>query len=285
MPARRTYTRDSRGRFASAGGSGGKRTSKRTSPRLTARQQQAVDAAKRAGQTGRVGRATRQAVARLKASRSKLTANSSPQQRAAVTRANRLALAMLNRQRMPAAVRAGTIKPRQKVARQLPPRRATNGIRPGPRTSRAKPPANGIRPMPGASGNSAILRKISKLQQQRQREQRWLEMNSARALADRLRGGTDAEIASVFLRSFGGAAGQRLIQRRAQRAARMAAQGNQVARKALALYDQQLAAMPPDKRGRKSRREAAAAKAASSIVPGPRNPNRPSKPSRRRKRS
>jgi len=283
VPARRTYTRDSRGRFASAGGSTSKRTSKRTSPRLTARQQQAVDAAKRAGQTGRVGRATRQAVARLKASRSKLTANSSPQQRAAVTRANRLALAMLNRQRMPAAVRSGTIKPRQTVTRQLPPQRTTNGIRPGPSTSRAKPPANNIRPMLGS--NSAILRKTSELQKERQQYQRWLEMNSARALADRLRGGTDAEIASVFLGSFGGAAGQRLIQRRAQRAARMAAQGNQVARKALALYDQQLVAMLPDKRGRKSRREAAAAKAVSNIVPGPRNPNRPSKPSRRRKRS
>lgn len=96
----------------------------------------------------------------------------------------------------------------------------------------------------------------------------------AQALGDRLKGGVDAEIASAVLKSLGGRLGRQQIQRRARRAARLAASGSKPAARALRLYDQQLAAMGPGKASRK---------ASNNIKPGPRNANPERKPKRKRK--
>lgn len=98
----------------------------------------------------------------------------------------------------------------------------------------------------------------------------------AQAIADRLKGGIDAEIASITLGSLGGRLGRQQIQRRARRAALKASRGSKPAAKAVQLYDRQLAAMGPGKPSRKAK---------SNIVPGPRNTNQPpKKPKRKRKK-
>ncbi|MBU6251225.1 MAG: hypothetical protein KGO47_08680 [Cyanobacteria bacterium REEB417] len=91
---RRSYVRDNRGRFASTpGGSGSKKPAKgrsastgRPQPR-TFRQRQQASLDRRPGQGGYLGKATREAKAKLRASKAKLKTNATPQQRAAVTRA------------------------------------------------------------------------------------------------------------------------------------------------------------------------------------------------------
>lgn len=102
----RSYTRDARGRFASTGTTGRKPKPART----TFRQRQAVSLARQRRQTGRLGSATREAKARLKASRQKLGANASPQQKAAVTRAARMAAALAGQRRIKAGPQAGVLR-------------------------------------------------------------------------------------------------------------------------------------------------------------------------------
>jgi hypothetical protein len=95
---RRSYVRDGRGRFASTPGGGGPSGSKkparkgrsastgRPQPR-TFRQRGQAQLDRRPGQGGYLGKATKEAKARLKAAKAKLKASPSAQQRAAVTRA------------------------------------------------------------------------------------------------------------------------------------------------------------------------------------------------------
>lgn len=107
---RRSYARDARGRFASTGTTGRKAKPART----TFRQRQAVSLAKKRGQTGFMGSATRTAKARLKASKAKLTPGASRQQKAAVTRAQRMAAALAGQRRIKTATPAGVMKGRVK---------------------------------------------------------------------------------------------------------------------------------------------------------------------------
>lgn len=84
---RRNYTRDASGRFASTPGGGpARKRAARTTPK-TFRQRQQASLDRRPGRGGFLGGATREARAKLKASRAKLKANATPQQKAAVTRA------------------------------------------------------------------------------------------------------------------------------------------------------------------------------------------------------
>ena len=103
--ARRNYVRDGRGRFSSTPGGGAAKK-----PRTTFRQRQAVSLARQRKQTGRLGSATREAKARLAASRKKLTPNASPQQKAAVTRAKRMAAALAGERRIKTVAPAGVIR-------------------------------------------------------------------------------------------------------------------------------------------------------------------------------
>ena len=69
----------------------------------------------------------------------------------------------------------------------------------------------------------------------------------ARALTDRFKGGVDGEMARITLRTMGSGSGRVQIERRARRAADLAARGSKVAARAGAVYDNQLAAMGPGK--------------------------------------
>lgn len=93
----RTYTRDNRGRFASSPGGGPKTKPK---PRTSFRQRQAVSLARSRGQTGRLGSATKAAKARLKATKARTGAGASPQQKAALTRAKRMASMLAGERRV-----------------------------------------------------------------------------------------------------------------------------------------------------------------------------------------
>ena len=107
---RRSYTRDARGRFASTPGGG----AKPKPPRTSFRQRQAVSLARGRGQTGRLGSATKAAKARLKATRARTGAGASPQQKAALTRAKRMAAALAGERRVKTAQKAGVVKGRVK---------------------------------------------------------------------------------------------------------------------------------------------------------------------------
>lgn len=106
----RSYTRDARGRFASTPGGG----AKPKPPRTSFRQRQAVSLARGRGQTGRLGSATKAAKARLKATRARTGAGASPQQKAALTRAKRMAAALAGERRVKTAQKAGVVKGRVK---------------------------------------------------------------------------------------------------------------------------------------------------------------------------
>ena len=106
--ARRNYVRDGKGRFASTPGGGPARKAKPA--RTSFRQRQAVSLARQRKQTGRLGSATREAKAKLQASRRKLATNASPQQKAAVTRAARMAAALAGQRRIQAGPQAGVIR-------------------------------------------------------------------------------------------------------------------------------------------------------------------------------
>lgn len=115
---RRSYVRDGRGRFASTpgGSSGGKKPAKgrsastgRPQPR-TFRQRQQASLDRRPGQGGYLGKATREAKAKLRASKAKLKTNATPQQRAAVTRAAIRAEGASPVTRMRRAAPAGVLK-------------------------------------------------------------------------------------------------------------------------------------------------------------------------------
>ncbi|MBU6251205.1 MAG: hypothetical protein KGO47_08580 [Cyanobacteria bacterium REEB417] len=106
--ARRNYVRDNRGRFASTPGGG---PAKKAKPvRTSFRQRQAVSLARQRGQTGRLGSATKAMKAKLAASRKKLATNASPQQKAAVTRAARMAAMLAGQRRIKAGARAGVLR-------------------------------------------------------------------------------------------------------------------------------------------------------------------------------
>ncbi len=102
----RNYVRDANGRFASTGTTG----RKPKPPRTSFRQRQAVSLARQRRQTGRLGSATREAKARLAASRKKLGTNASPQQKAAVTRAKRMAAMLAGERRIRTAPQAGVLR-------------------------------------------------------------------------------------------------------------------------------------------------------------------------------
>ena len=104
---RRSYVRDSNGRFASTPGGGASRKAK---PSPGFRRSQQVKLAKQRGQTGRLGSATKEARARLKASKAKLTPGASRQQRAAVTRAQRTVAALAGQRRIAGARPAGVLR-------------------------------------------------------------------------------------------------------------------------------------------------------------------------------
>lgn len=240
----RTYKRDAGGRFASNGGSG-------RGPAKVGR------AGPRGGKTGTRAEQRRNAKAqqaRSQAFRSKATPSAAK-----------------------AAWKAAAGAAR-KAARSGP----RNGIRPTGGSLGAKPARSVIKPGPragkGRSGGLNTNRQIKDAWRAQRREQvgqaRWMARTQARALADRLSGGLNAEIAGITLRNLGSKLGVQQVKRRARRAARLAAAGSKPAARAAQLYDQQLAAMPPGKPSRKGK---------SNIRPGPRNANPEKKPKRTRK--
>lgn len=92
--ASRTYSRDARGRFASGGGGGGGGGSRKGGS-ATFRQKQAAKLASQRGQVGRLGSATKAAMAKLRAAKAKAGENPTAGQRAAITKASRQAAAMV----------------------------------------------------------------------------------------------------------------------------------------------------------------------------------------------
>jgi hypothetical protein len=129
----RSYTRDARGRFASTPGGG----AKSKPPRTSFRQRQAVSLARSRGQTGRLGSATKAAKARLKATRARTGAGASPQQKAALTRAKRMAAALAGERRVKTAGGAGILRG---AAAKGVKKAAGARVRPG---AAAKPPQRG----------------------------------------------------------------------------------------------------------------------------------------------
>jgi hypothetical protein len=118
------------------------------------------------------------------------------------------------------------------------------------------------------------LRPISsRLRKMKRENTRSFARFQARALADRLKGGIDAELAGITLRNLGSRLGRMQIQHRARRAARKAAAGSAPAARALELYRRQLAPTLP--KGKIKRRTG------NNIVPGPRNTTGPAKPKRK----
>ena len=116
--------------------------------------------------------------------------------------------------------------------------RGTNKLRDARRTAtrRMAGPAGVLRKPPRRmtlSGAVAVDRQMTRFQ--------------ARALTDRFKGGVNGEMARITLRTMGSGSGRVQIERRARRAADLAARGRQVAAKAGAVYDNQLAAMGPGK--------------------------------------
>lgn len=247
----RTYKRDSKGRFAGGGGS--------KDPRGPAK---VGRAGPRGGKVG--SRAEQRQAAKAQAARSTQFRGKAAQGRSAraAYKAAAGAARKAQKQGRPATTARSTIK-------------RTGGVLAPHRGARSN-----IRPLGGRNqGGLNTDRQIKAAWRRQRREQvegrRWMARTQARALADRLNGGLDAEIAGITLKSFGGRLGRQQIQRRARRAALKASRGSKPAAKALALYDQQLAAMGPGKKGRKGK---------SNIVPGPRNPNQPPKKTKRKRK-
>lgn len=165
--------------------------------------------------------------------------------------------------------------------------RRTGGLqRPGPR--------NNIRPFKpvgeaGAMGKAErrLIRAVDntvgafkklkssagRLRRMRRENMRWMARIQARAMADRLKGGIDTQLAGITLRTLGTRLGRQKIQQRARRAARKAAAGSAPAARALELYRRQLAPTLP--KGKPKRRTG------NNIVPGPRNTTQPPKPKRK----
>lgn len=241
----RTYHRDSRGRFT-GGGSGGNR-----GPAKVGR------AGPRGGKTGTKAeqrRAAKEQAARSAAFRSKATAG---REARAAWKSAAGAARIAGRSGARNGIRLTGGLPR--------PATAQNAIKPGPRAGKTR------------AGGLNTDRQIKDAWRQQRREQvdraRWMARTQAQALADRLKGGVDAEIAGVVLKNLGGRLGRQQIQRRARRAARLAASGSKPAARALQLYDQQLTAMGPGKASRKGE---------NNIKPGPRNANPEKKTKRKR---
>ena len=97
----------------------------------------------------------------------------------------------------------------------------------------------------------------------------------ARAMADRNKKGIDGDLAGITIKSMGIKYGMPVIRRRAERAAALAAKGSEKGKKALKIYGNQMAFMGPGKPKKK---------AASNIIPGPRNANPPPKKKRGRRK-
>lgn len=251
----RKYNRDSKGRFASggSGGSGGTPKARaavtRSAPKTTTARGRARTAETRARAALRAGGGTRAARSLATAQRARAWYKATG-----------------------SGTKRSRTKPREKPANGI---RRTGGLR------RPRPSGNTIKPGPrfGKARNGGLNsdRQIKDAWRAQRRDQvermRWMARTQARALADRLNGGIDGEIAGITLRSLGSKLGVQQVKRRARRAARLAAAGSKPAARAAQLYDQQLAAMPP---GRRSRR-----KAKNNIRPGPRNANPEKKPKRK----
>lgn len=159
----RTYVRDGRGRFASTPGGGGSSSRKparkgrspstgRPQPRtFRQRQQAALD--RRPGQGGYLGKATREAKARLRAAKAKQRSKPSPQQAAAVTRARIRAEGASPVVRLRRAPTTGALRgvkvPRAQGARRKPEAGSTGQTPVGPQQqSQPKPPRAPREPKP-----------------------------------------------------------------------------------------------------------------------------------------
>lgn len=138
---RRTYVRDANGRFASTPGGVG-----RAKKPQGFRRSQAVKLAEQRGQTGRLGAATKAARASLRASKAKLTPGASRQQKAAVSRARNMAIALSGRKAL-APAQSGRLKG-VKV-----PMASGRRVKPGqkPYISRAEPLTSGKGTLPSRS--------------------------------------------------------------------------------------------------------------------------------------
>ena len=243
----RTYNRDSRGRFTSGGGSG------------SGGSRGPVKVGRAGPRGGKVGtraeqrRAQQAQQQRTQQFSSKKTVSAAQQ---AYKQASRTARAGKPRNAIRTFTRPATTAARQTTARSV--------IVPGPRATQA-----------GGQIDKQAGRAAWRAKRREQVEQtRWRARTEARAMADRLRGGFDAQMARIVLNNFGSTLGAQQIKRRARRAAQLAAKGSKVAARALQMYDQQLAGMRPGK---------APKKASNSIRPGPRNANPEKKPKRKRK--
>ena len=270
--AGRTYNRDSRGRFASGGGSSGPRRG-----------------AKQAG-------GTLKARVSLAKSKAKLAANQTSAQRGAVTRASRK-LAEVRKQslrKMPTSGRPNTmrgkVQRRPVVGTAGSPR---NGIRAAGRLTGAR---NGIRRFNAPDTFDAQAAKLDRALKplkesgKRMRDiaaqakdvltdwKRQKGMHQARDIANRLRKGIVGEVARDLLKIMGTKEGQKAIHRRLARASTAAARGSKQGKKAVGMYLNQLAAMGPGK-SRKGKNTIVrgmgpwnpSKKVTNRIVPGPRN--------------
>jgi hypothetical protein len=103
----------------------------------------------------------------------------------------------------------------------------------------------------------------------------WTGRMVARAMADRNKKGIDGDLAGITIKSMGTKYGMPVVRRRAERAAALAAKGSEKGKKALKIYGNQMAFMGPGKPKKK---------AASNIIPGPRNANPPPKKKRGRRK-
>lgn len=247
----RTYKRDAKGRFAGGGG-----TKDPRGPAKVGR------AGPRGGKVG--SRAEQRQAAKAQSARSTQFRGKAAQGRSAraAYKAAAGAARKAQKQGQPAKTARSTIKRTGGVL--APHRGARSNIRP-----------LGGRNQGGLNTDRQIKAAWRQLRRNQVNDRRWMARTQARALADRLKGGVDAEIAGITLRNLGTRLGRQQIQRRAKRAALKASRGSKPAARALELYDQQLGAMGPGKPSRKAK---------SNIVAGPRNPNQPPKKSKRKRK-
>ena len=278
-PVARTYKRDAKGRFASGGSTGGGskgKTLKRGRAQL-------------AEARGKV-RSAKGKLAAINPTDQTIKSNLSRRaQRGAVTKAEK---------RLTTVKRTAVIKTRRMTGTIAKPKTS----KPAPGTSSKvrsvikptsrpllKKPANTIRPYKPATFDGRMAQgdrqirgavkgmsdDLKSLKGRASEMQDWTGRMVARAMADRNKKGIDGDLAGITIKLMGTKYGMPVIRRRAERAAALAAKGSEKGKKALKIYGNQMAFMGPGKPKKK---------AASNIIPGPRNANPPPKKKRGRRK-
>ena len=270
----RTYKRDARGRFAS-GGSSTSSSGSKGKPLKRGRVQLAEARRKVRTAKGKLA-AMDPKDQTIKSSLSKRA------QRGAVTKAEKhLAkvkrTAIIKTRRMSGTIaKPKGLKPAPKASSKV-----KNVIKPTGRPL-LKKPANTIRPYKPATADGLMAQSdrqirsvLSNKKNQADEMTDWTGRMVARAMADRNKKGFEGDMAGITLRAMGTKYGMPVVRRRAERAAALAAKGSEKGKKALKIYGNQMAFMGPGKPKKK---------AASNIVPGPRNSNPPPKKKRGRRK-